>query len=115
MRKMRERESSTMNRHAFPNRTTWGIVWGTITMIVLVWAMGALAILNVEGADAEPISASASERVRDLEAKVILLEGRNAELETRLDKMERERAERDAVLDDLIRRDAARRDKALED
>lgn len=104
-----------MERHAFPNRTTWFIVCWTIALIVLVWAMGALAILNIESADAEFSPASDGERVSGLEAKVVHLEDRNAALESRLETMEREYAEQKTILDDLIRRDEARREEAPKD
>ena len=99
-----------MKWDSFPSGTTWFILGMTIVLIALVWAMGALMILDVKKADAELRSESSDEYVSGLEARIAHLETLNANMDARLDKMERERARLEGVLSVLIQRDSERRD-----
>ena len=95
---------------SFPSATTWFTIGMTIALIALVWAMGALMSMNVTRADAELRSESSDEYVSGLEARIAHLETLNANMDARLDKMERERARQEGVLSAPVQRDSARRD-----
>ena len=95
---------------SFPSATTWFTIGMTIALIALVWALGALIILDVKRADAELRLESSDEYVSGLEARIAHLETLNANMDARLDKMEREQARQEGVMSAPVQRDSARRD-----
>ena len=92
----------------FPG-AVWIIFGLTLALIVVVRALGASVVLDEESANADIQSAPSAEYVRGLEARISYLEALNANMEVRLDRVEREQSERKTVLDDLVQRDAAAR------
>ena len=98
----------------FPG-SVWIIFGLTLALIVVVGALSASVVLDEESANADIQSAPSAEYVRGLEARISYLEALNANMEIRLDRVEREQSERKTVLDDLVQRDAAASGEFCED
>ena len=90
---------------SFPSATTWFTIGMIIALIALVWALGALMILDVKKADAELRSESSDEYVRGLEARIAHLETLNANMDVRIDRIERERARQEGALSAPVQRE----------
>ena len=103
-----------MKRDPFPG-SMWIIFGLTLALIVVVGALSASIVLDEESANADIQSAPSDEYVRGLEARTSYLEALNANMEVRLDRVEREQSERKSVLDDLVHRDAAANGEFCED
>ena len=98
----------------FPG-AVWIIFGLTLALIVVVGALGASVVLDEESANADIQSEPSAEYVRGLEARISYLEALNANMEVRLDRVEREQSEGKTVLDDLVHRDAAASGESCED